>query len=187
MATHNHVFSLSGEVIRDEYVGLYLVAQMSYMKKLYSFNEMGTWSKIKEQNILLPINRKGEIDYDYIESRIRELEESRIRELEAYLIAAGFKDCALTQSERDALNTFKEKTFGYVCIGDLYEKVKLNNKKFNKRSDTAKERSETFSVPLVNAKHGDNGIMFYGRHEVFDTVSSVTEYVALSVFIYKCH
>jgi len=116
--------------------------------------------------------QNGKVAVDYIESRIRELEESRIRELEAYLIAAGFEDCALTQSERDAIDKFKNGTFGYVCIGDLYDKVKLNNKKFNKRYDAAKERSKTFSVPLVNAKHGDNGIMFYGRNEVFDTVSS---------------
>lgn len=116
--------------------------------------------------------KDGKVAVDYIESRIRELEESRIRELEAYFIAAGFEDCTLTQSERDALNTFENGTFDYVCIGDLYDKVKLNNKKFNKRTDAAKERSKTFSVPLVNAKHGDNGIMFYGRKEVFDTVSS---------------
>ncbi len=122
----------------------------------------------------------GKVAIDYIESRIRELEESRIRELEesrireleAYLIAAGFEDCTLTQSERDALNTFMNKPFDYVCIGDLYGRVKLNNKKFNKRKDTAKERSKTFSIPLVNAKHGDNGIMFYGSNEVFDTASN---------------
>ncbi len=124
--------------------------------------------------------KDGKVAVDYIESRIRELEESRIRELEesrireleAYLIAAGFEDCELSQSERDALKTFMNRTFGYVCIGDLYGKVKLKNKKFNKRIDAAKERSKIFSVPLVNAKHGDNGIMFYGRNEVFDTVSS---------------
>ena len=116
--------------------------------------------------------KDGKVAVDYIESRIRELEESRIRELEDYLIAAGFEDCDLLQSERDALNSFRHRTFDYVCIGSLYDKVKLNNKSFNKRIDTAKEQSKAFSIPLVNAKHGDNGIMFYGRNEVFDAVSS---------------
>lgn len=68
---------------------------------------MGTWSKIKEQNILLPVKSNGKIDYSFMESRIRELEESRIRELEAYLEAAGFSDCSLTRAERKALNSIQ--------------------------------------------------------------------------------
>ncbi|MGM9798806.1 MAG: restriction endonuclease subunit S, partial [Parabacteroides sp.] len=48
MATHNHVFSLSGSVIRNRSVGLYLVSTMAYMRRLFSFNHMGTWTKIKE-------------------------------------------------------------------------------------------------------------------------------------------
>ena len=47
MATHNHVFSLSGDVIKNENIGLFLTAQFSYMRKLFSFEYMGTWNKIK--------------------------------------------------------------------------------------------------------------------------------------------
>lgn len=36
MATHNHVFSLSGDVIKNRNVGLYLVSAMSYLTKIYS-------------------------------------------------------------------------------------------------------------------------------------------------------
>lgn len=156
----------------NEQIALFFLAPLSKKGKGYGYAFKWTKEKMENDSIELPIKSNGEIDFDFIESRIRELKESRIRELEAYFIAAGFEDCTLTQSERDALNTFENGTFDYVCIGDLYDKVKLNNKKFNKRTDAAKERSKTFSVPLVNAKHGDNGIMFYGRKEVFDTVSS---------------
>ena len=55
LATHNHVFSLSGEVIKNEQVGLYLVMQMSYFKKLFSYNKMGTWNRFKDLEIFLPI------------------------------------------------------------------------------------------------------------------------------------
>ena len=74
MATHNHVFSLSGSVIRNRSVGLYLVSTMSYIRKLFSYNNMGTWSKIKELQITLPVTMSSDIDYDYMESRIREME-----------------------------------------------------------------------------------------------------------------
>ena len=55
MATHNHVFSLSGDCIKNEYVGLYIVSKMDYMKNLFSYSNMGTWNKIKKLYVLLPI------------------------------------------------------------------------------------------------------------------------------------
>lgn len=98
--------------------------------------------------------------------------ESRIRELEAYLIASGFSDCVLTQSENSALLAYEHKELELKSfpIEQLYSKVKLKNKPFDKRRDTAQIQSKHFSVPLVNAKHGNNGIMFYGRSEIFPTV-----------------
>ena len=157
MATHNHVFSLSGDVIKNEQIGLYLVAQMSYLTKLYSFNEMGTWSKIKDQNILLPVKRNGEIDFVFMESRIRELEESRIRELEAYLKAAGFKDCTLTQSEKDALRSINlgQKPMARFSI---VKEFLVSNSHNILKSDVV---FGSGSTPYVTASEGNNSIVSY--------------------------
>ena len=111
MATHNHVFSLSGSTIRNRSVGLYLVSTMSYMRNLFSYNNMGTWSKIKKLYITLPISQSGDIDFAYMESRIREMEEYRISEMEeyrisemdAYLNVTGFQNCELTEEEQNVL------------------------------------------------------------------------------------
>ena len=57
-------------------------------------------------------------------------------------------------------------------VGDLFEQCSLSfNKcgKFDKKSDISKERSAIYSLPLVNAKHGDNGIMYYGKPEYFES------------------
>ena len=170
MATHNHVFSLTGDVIKNRIVGLYLVTTMSYMKKLFSYNNMGTWSKIKEQYIHLPITQSNEIDFVFIESRIREMEESRIREMEAYLKVAGFEDCELTEEEQEALTTIKSKRLKEYTIGTLYDKKELKNRPFDKRTDTRQTPDDTYNLPLVNAKNGDNGIMFYGHKDKFDSI-----------------
>ena len=79
LATHNHVFSFSGSIIKNEKIGLFLVAQMSYLSKLFAYNEMATIPKLYECAISIPLDAKGNIDYLFMESRIRELEESRIR------------------------------------------------------------------------------------------------------------
>lgn len=70
LATHNHVFSLTGDVIKNEKVGLYLVSQMRYFRHLFSYNEMGTWNKMKKLSIFLPIDSNGEINYKYMEDYI---------------------------------------------------------------------------------------------------------------------
>lgn len=79
LATHNHVFSLSGDIIKNEKVGLYLVAQMIYFKCIFSYNEMATWNKIKELEISIPVLADGSIDYDYMEKYISIIEKLFIK------------------------------------------------------------------------------------------------------------
>ena len=185
MATHNHVFSLSGDVIKNRSVGLYLVSTMSYMRRLFSYNNMGTWSKIKELYIQLPVTKRGNVDFVYMESRIREveesrireMEESRIREMEAYLKATGFEDCELTEEEEKALKKMESVKTKEFTIGDLYDKVKLEKKTFDKRKDSRQIPDSQYSLPLVNAKHGDNGIMYYGDPNIFDSIEMTIDIV----------
>lgn len=87
-------------------------------------------SKLKDSDfkIRLPV-KVGEIDFEFMESFIAELEAQRIAELEAYLSATGLKDCQLTLEEQQALNNFNEDTikFNEFIIGDLFEKINTNN------------------------------------------------------------
>ncbi|MBR2943627.1 MAG: restriction endonuclease [Clostridia bacterium] len=54
-------------------------------------------------------------------------------------------------------------------IGKLFYKVELKTKKeFNKATDVSLIKTEEFSLPLVNAKDGNNGIMYYGRESDFE-------------------
>lgn len=129
MATHNHVFSLSGDIIKNRNIGLYLVSTMSYMKKAFSYNNMGTWTKIKEQCIHLPVAKTGGLDFVFMESHIREMEESHIREMEkshiremeAYLKVAGFEDCELTEEERSTLRGFKNHKTRPIVISTIFD------------------------------------------------------------------
>ena len=61
--------------------------------------------------------------------------------------------------------------WGMFVIGDLMTKLDLKIKKedFDKRIDTSLEKNEEFSLPLINAKDGNNGIMYYGRETDFES------------------
>lgn len=55
-------------------------------------------------------------------------------------------------------------------IEDLFEKLELKTlkKDFNKTFDVSEVKDNEFSLPLVNAKHFNNGIMYYGRESDFE-------------------
>jgi hypothetical protein len=61
--------------------------------------------------------------------------------------------------------------WGEYRIEELFEKLNLNFKKkiFNKEEDISRVKTDEFNLPLVNAKNGDNGIMYYGRPEDFES------------------
>lgn len=91
MATHNHVFSLEGDVIRNRLVGMYIVGILSKLPKLFSYNNMATWNKLKAIEVSLPVTLSGDIDFDYMERYIRAIEKLAIADVAKYkdkLIAA---------------------------------------------------------------------------------------------------
>lgn len=84
MATHNHVFSLSGDVIKNRLVGMYLVGVLSKLPWMFSYDNMATWNKLKSLEICLPITPSGDINFDYMERYIRAIEKLAIVDVVKY-------------------------------------------------------------------------------------------------------
>ena len=154
MATHNHVFSLSGDIIKNRRIGIFLANQFSYMKKVFSYNYMGTWNKMKEMYIFLP-TRNNEIDFDFMEKFIAELEAERVAELEAYLEATGLKNYKLTQKEdcllRGGNNQIRWHNFKFR---DIFNQIKQGRRL--KKEDQIKGH-----IPFVMAGVTNNGVANY--------------------------
>ena len=126
------------------------------------------------------------------QERIKELEQERIKELEQYLIVTGLNDYELTEEDKEILATKlfdggKESHVGKEWkearefrVGVLFEKPKLGwkaDRKFNKRNDLSTIPTPEFSLPLVNAKYGNNGIMYYGREDDFYSIENSIDIV----------
>lgn len=73
----------------------------------------------------------------------------------------------------------KNVEWGEYRIGDLFEKLNLRFLKssFDKENDISREKSLEFNLPLVNAKDGENGIMYYGRSEDFESAEMTIDIV----------
>lgn len=139
----------------NEQIALFFLAPLSKKGKGYGYAFKWTKEKMENDSIELPIKSNGEIDFDFIDSRIRELEESHIRELEVYLNAEGFDDCTLTQSETKCLQQVKKHSLVLKSfkIGDIFND-------FTGRDIIIRDTKDG-NIPLISHQHNDNGISKY--------------------------
>ncbi|GAA7182090.1 restriction endonuclease subunit S [Helicobacter pylori] len=197
MVTHARVFSLKPKFEINHKIGLFLSTLFFDYPKKFGYENMCSWVKIKNDKVILPLKPTAnaqtlkDIDFHFMEKFIAELEQCRLAELEAYLKATGLSNTTLSSGEENALNAFNGKNSGggsnTPCgltwqsfrLGDLFEKLdlKLRKKTFNKQKDISKVQTSEFDLPLVNAKNGDNGIMYYGRSSDFESAEMTIDIV----------
>lgn len=182
-------FEMSDEVL------LYITT--AWKKAIPNLGYARHWSVAKTARFELPVMESSDpdheytvddIDYEYMQDRIAELERDRIAELDAYLKATGLDDYELTDEDRkvlslstkcasieaDALGADRQNgqvVFKTFKVKDVFNRIytKCRKEDFDKREDTSTVSNEEFCIPLVNAKLGDNGIMFYGRKSDWNT------------------
>ena len=74
MATHNHVFALIERCAISHDAKLYIVATLNKLSAAHSFNNMLTWTELKDVIIQLPIAPSGEPDFDFMATYIRAMQ-----------------------------------------------------------------------------------------------------------------
>lgn len=80
MVTHARIFSLEWKDFSPtREMQLYVLAQLFYFNKIFSFSHMATFRKIKDYEIILPVTNSGEIDFDFMENFIRAQEKNAIK------------------------------------------------------------------------------------------------------------
>ncbi|WP_086226755.1 restriction endonuclease subunit S [Campylobacter devanensis] len=113
---------------------LFMTSAINKDKTKFGYEKQYRQKSFAEHKIKLPITASGEIDFEFMESFVAELEAERVAELEAYLAAASLKDYELTADELSALSKFENYNWGEFRIGDLFEMK--NTFSFNKEKLT---------------------------------------------------
>ncbi|OKB24667.1 type I restriction endonuclease [Helicobacter pylori] len=138
MVTHARVFSLKPKFEINHKIGLFLSTLFFDYPKKFGYENMCSWAKIKNDKVILPLKPTAktqtikDIDFNFMEKFIAELEQCRLAELEAYLKATGLSNTTLSNDEENALNLFDGKNSGggnTPCgltwqsfkLGDLFE------------------------------------------------------------------
>lgn len=102
VVTHARVFVLNPKFNITKNRGLFIVNALYFLSKKFGYDNMCSWDKVKNETIQLPV-LNGQIDFDFMENVIEELEAERIEELEAYLRVTGLKDYHLNKDEINAI------------------------------------------------------------------------------------
>ncbi len=155
MVTHARVFSLKPRFNMTHRQGIFIANTLSYLYHHFGYENMCSWEKIKDRQIELPLNANGEIDFDFMEDYVRELERERIRELEAYLKATGLKDYILTPEEELALKQLSSTKWKEYKITDIFN---INNT-HNILSSSIKDCPG--KTPYLCASSENNGVSAY--------------------------
>lgn len=109
--------------------------------------------------ILLPTTSNNEIDFDFMESFIRELEEERVKKLKTYLKVSGLDNYELTQAEQNTLTDFNALEWQEFNVESLFGKSTRGKRlKSDDRIDG--------DLPFVTAGEADTGISAFISNDV---------------------
>ena len=129
----------------------------------YEWTNKAGWEKIKDNKIFLPI-KCGQIDFEFMENFVAELESRRVAELESYLLATGLKDYVLTVEEEKALSVFNSLEWKEFNLEKLFGKAT--------RGKRLKSDDRIIgTLPFVTAGEADEGISAFigNKVEIFES------------------
>ncbi|WP_140486773.1 restriction endonuclease [Flavobacterium sp. GSA192] len=151
---------------------MFIIASIdNVIKSKYSYNNKATKIELKNTIIKLPTKNK-EIDFDFMDSFITQLEKEHLKILDTYLLASQLKDYTLTEKELQALNDFEKgkiEWFEYK-LGDLFT---INPTKYY-RLKNHQIISEYGKTPLISNSSTDNGVMGFSKLEPINNGNTIT-------------
>ncbi|MCQ2646381.1 restriction endonuclease subunit S [Helicobacter pylori] len=165
MVTHARVFSLKPKFEINHKIGLFLSTLFFGYPKKFGYENMCSWAKIKNDKAILPLKPTAntqtlkDIDFDFMETFIAELEQCRLAELEAYLKATGLENTTLSSDEENALNVFNNSMGGNTPCGLTWQSFRLGDLfEIYTGRDIIIGQTQQGDIPLVSHQHENNGI-----------------------------
>ncbi|MFB1285256.1 restriction endonuclease subunit S [Helicobacter pylori] len=162
----------------------FISAILQFILKPLTWGLGSTTESIAEFKISLPLKPTAktqtlkDIDFDFMEKFIAELEQCRLAELQAYLKVAGLENTTLSSDEENALNVFNNSRGNTPCglrwqsfkLGDLFEirPTKAYNLTNSHLFDSNAKN------PVVTNSSLNNGISGYSSLELTEKGNQIT-------------
>lgn len=146
----------------------------AWQKQIPNLGYARHWKIAKNCIVELP-TRDGEIDFDFMESFVAELEAQRVAELSAYLTVSGYDNYELSTEELDALQRFAElndDNWGTYTVGNLFEKVSTKKLPY-KAKELPKQPTDDYVLPCLTSSFQNQGLNYYAPKAGASVLSNV--------------
>lgn len=113
----------------------------------------------ENQIIYLP-TKNNQIDFDFIDCFISELQLEHLSNLEVYLSSHGLDNYVLSIAEKRALQDYKNIEWREYKIGDLFKKIRTKKIAY-KAKNLPNEAVNEFDLPGLTASFKNQGLNYY--------------------------
>ncbi len=143
------------------------ISKVIYNNSKYEWTNKAGWNKVKNELISLPLKPTAntqtlkDIDFNFMEKFIAELEQCRLAELEAYLKATGLSNTTLSNDEENALNVFNNSMGGNTPCGLTWQSFRLGDlfEASNGDFDIQKRHINHKGEFVITAGLSNNGVL----------------------------
>lgn len=136
-------------------IAYFFIANIQRFVSLYDGQQGGYKLEIIKKHIVHVPIKNEKIDLEFIEVFMTKLEAERMAKLDAYLVATGLKDYALTLEEKQALDDFESLEFKDFKVTDIFN---VNNSKSILSRDIVADSGTT---PYLCASADNNAVSTY--------------------------
>ena len=150
--------------------------------KKYDYGHKFNRAAMAKTKIQLPV-KDGDIDFDFMESfvaeleaqRVAELEAQRVAELSAYLKVSGYDNYELSAEELDALRSFSnlaDNNWGTYKVGNLFERIETKKLPY-KAKELPKQPTDDYILPCLTSSFQNQGLNYYAPKAGATVLSNV--------------
>ena len=146
----------------------------AWQKQIPNLGYARHWKIAKNCIVELP-TKDGEIDFDFMESFVAELEAQRVAELSAYLTVSGYDNYELSAEELDALRSFSnlaDNNWGTYKIGNLFERIETKKLPY-KAKELPKQPTDDYILPCLTSSFQNQGLNYYAPKAGATVLSNV--------------
>lgn len=165
----DNILVLSNDKSKE--ANLFLVAVLTAtVAGKYSYKNQFRLKSLDKTVLNLPVTSQGKPNWKMMEEAVEVRHEKVSNHLNSFKLTLNQEFVPIP------IETWKR-----FLIDDLFEPKPARfkaDRKFSKANDVSEVKDDEFSLPLTNAKHGDNGIMYYGRPDDWNAVEMSIDVVA---------
>ncbi|MEY8736807.1 restriction endonuclease subunit S [Lactobacillus sp. AN1001] len=135
----------------------------SWKKRIKDLGYARHWKIAKESKILLP-TKNNQIDFDFMDTFIAELEAERMAELSAYLKVSGLDDYELSIEEINALQAYNFMDWREYRIGSIFSRISTKKLPY-KAKNLPTEAIDDYDLPCLTSSFKNQGLNYFVSRE----------------------